>query len=135
MGGLGAPLLRRDRYPRLNHPGAFTALQRRPVQGAEAAASFEAALRAFSKAGFGLAEACGAVKVTSRLALTVGLERGRAVQGLIPETEVEVEALPPEAFPHVRRLGGVTDPETAWNFSLDTSVSGLRAQLRRARPR
>src|SRR4051795_6905877 len=32
------------------HPGAFTALQRRPVQGAHATASFEIALAAFTKA-------------------------------------------------------------------------------------
>src|SRR3954451_13288530 len=35
------------------HPGAFHALQQRPVQGARAAASFEVAMAAFTEAGFG----------------------------------------------------------------------------------
>jgi AcrR family transcriptional regulator len=117
----------------MTHPGAFTALQRRPVQGEHAAASFEVALAAFAKAGFGPEDAYNAVKATSLLALTVGLERGMAVQGLVPETAVD--ELPPDAFPQIRRVVEEADPETAWSFSLETLVSGLRAQLRRSRAR
>src|SRR4051794_30048218 len=65
------------------HPGAFTALQRRPVQGARASRSFEVALAAFAKAGFTPEDAYNAVKATSLIALTVGLEKGMAVQGLV----------------------------------------------------
>jgi AcrR family transcriptional regulator len=117
----------------VTHPGAFTALQRRPVQGPDASATFEVALAAFAKAGFSPEDAYYAVKATSLTALTVGLERGMAVQGLMPETAVE--ALPPESFPHVRDLAHGVDPEAAWSFSLETLVSGLRAQLRRSRNR
>ena len=33
----------------------------------------------------------------------------------------------------IRRVAGVADPEAAWSFSLETLVSGLRAQVRRHR--
>src|SRR4051794_19911955 len=51
------------------HPGAFMALQYRPVQGPRAAASFEVALAAFTRAGFTPADAYAAVKTVSLLAL------------------------------------------------------------------
>src|SRR5215218_2702415 len=44
------------------HPGAFHALQQRPVQGARAAASFEVAMAAFEDAGYDAAEAFSAIK-------------------------------------------------------------------------
>jgi AcrR family transcriptional regulator len=115
----------------VSHPGAFAALQQRPVQGPHAAASFEVALAAFVKAGFNAADAYSALKATSLLALTVGLERGLAVRGLVPETAID--ELPAESFPHIRHVAQVADPDDAWSFSLDTLLAGLRSQLRRRR--
>ena len=113
------------------HPGAFAALQRRPVQGPRAAASFEVALEAFTRAGLAPEDAYSAVKAASLTSLAVALERGMAAQGVPSETAIE--DLPPEAFPEIRRVAGVADPEAAWLFSLETLVSGLRAQVRRHR--
>ena len=115
------------------HPGAFAALQRRPVQGPRAAASFEVALEAFTRAGLAPEDAYSAVKAASLMSLAVALERGMAAQGVPSETAIE--DLPPEAFPEIRRVAGVADPEAAWLFSLETLVSGLRAQVRRHRKR
>src|SRR4051794_7232049 len=43
------------------HPGAFHALQQRPVQGARAAASFEVAMVAFTDAGFSTGDGFAAI--------------------------------------------------------------------------
>jgi AcrR family transcriptional regulator len=111
------------------HPGAFAALQLRPVQGPRAAASFEVALEAFIRAGLAPEDAYSAVKAASLTSLAVAMERGMAAQGA--QYETALEDLPPEAFPEVRRVASVADPEAAWSFSLDTLLSGLRAQVRR----
>lgn len=114
----------------VTHPGAFTALQRRPVQGPRAARSFEIALAAFGRAGLGPEDAYSAVKATVLTALSVGVERSVAVSG--PLLETALEELPAETFPEVRGLQVVTDPEAAWSFTLETLVAGLRAQLDRS---
>jgi AcrR family transcriptional regulator len=111
------------------HPGAFTALQRRPVQGPRASASFEVALDAFVDAGFGPADAYNAVKATALTALVVGLERSLSERGTGAETVVG--DLPPDRFPRVRSLDELTDLEPVWAFSLETLVEGLRSQLER----
>ena len=77
------------------HPGAFTALERRPVQGERALSSFEVALAAFERAGLSATEAYGAVKVTTYVALASGLERAAAARGETAETQTEL--LPPTA--------------------------------------
>ena len=71
------------------HPGAFTALERRPVQGPRAAASFEVALEAFTRAGLAPEDAYGAVKTVSLTSLAVALERGMATRGEMSETDIE----------------------------------------------
>ena len=110
-----------------DHPGAFAALQRRPVQGPRAAASFEVALDAFATAGLTPTDAYNAVKATALTALAVGLERSLAERDQAPETAIG--DLPPERFPLVRSLDELTDPEPVWAFSLETLVAGLRAQV------
>ena len=110
------------------HPGAFTALHRRPVQGPDAAASFEVALDAFVRAGLSEQDAYNAVKATALTALAVGEERAIAAGGPLPETALDL--LPRDEFPHVHGLREFEDPESAWSFSLETLVSGLDAQVR-----
>ena len=111
------------------HPGAFHALQQRPVQGPRATASFEVALAAFTKAGFSLPDAYAAVKTVSLLALMVGAERSMLARGEMQETDLS--ALAPESFPLVRGVAAEAGYEDSWAFSLETQVAGLRSQLRR----
>lgn len=111
------------------HPGAFAALQRRPVEGARATRSFEAALAAFERAGLKPADAYGAVKATTHMALSIGVERALWQRG--EEAETAFEQLPAESFPHVLALQGQVDPEAQWSFSVETLVAGLQAQIRR----
>lgn len=111
----------------VRHPGAFGALQHRPVQGARASVSFEVALAAFARAGFPPADTYNAVKATALTALAVGLERSVAARGEPAETMVD--DLPPEAFPRFWTIRELGDPEAVWAFSLETLVAGLHAQL------
>jgi AcrR family transcriptional regulator len=111
------------------HPGAFAALQRRPVQGPRANASFEVALAAFAKAGLEPQDAYGAVKATALVALSIGEEKSLASSGVVAETHVD--ELPLDDFPHLHALANTSSEDAAWWFTLETLVSGLRAQIRR----
>lgn len=114
------------------HPGAFAALERRPVQGERALASFEVALGAFARAGLSAAEAYSAVKATTYVALAIGLERALAARGETAATKTD--RLPPDRFPHLLALPD-DDPRGAWAFSVETLVAGLHTQVRRAKRR
>jgi len=110
------------------HPGAFHALQQRPVQGARAAASFEVAMAAFSDAGFSTNDSFAAIKSASYLALMIGMERSMVTRGEILETHLD--ELPAESFPLVRSIEkDVADYEYVWIFAVETLIAGLRAQL------
>jgi AcrR family transcriptional regulator len=110
------------------HPGAFHALQQRPVQGARATASFEIALAAFADAGFSAANGFAAIKSASYLALMIGMERSMVARGELLETQLD--ELPAASFPLVRSVGrDVTDYEYVWAFGVETLIAGLRAQL------
>jgi AcrR family transcriptional regulator len=115
------------------HPGAFHALQQRPVQGARAAASFEVAMAAFEKAGYAAQDAFAAIKTASYLALMIGRERSMAARGDMPETQLD--ALPAEAFPLVRSVAiEAADNESVWVFAVETLIAGLRTRLSGAHP-
>ena len=110
------------------HPGAFHALQQRPVQGARATTSFEVALAAFQGAGYEPADAFAAIKTVSYLALMIGRERSMVAMGDMPETQLD--ALPAESFPLVRSVAADgADHETVWAFGVETLIAGLRARL------
>jgi AcrR family transcriptional regulator len=115
------------------HPGAFAALERRPVQGERALSSFEVALAAFARAGLSPAESYGAIKATTYVALSIGLERALAASGETATTETEL--LSAERFPHVLALPDTDDPQATWAFSVETLVAGLHTQVRRAKRR
>lgn len=115
------------------HPGAFAALERRPVQGERALSSFEVALAAFARAGFSPSESYSAVKATTYLALSIGLERALAARGETAATETGL--LPPDRFPHLVALEDVDDPEGTWAFGVETLVAGLHTQVRRSKRR
>lgn len=106
------------------HPGAFHALQQRPVQGPSATASFEVALAAFHEAGFDPGEAFAAVKAVSFLALMIGTERSMLARGDLIETRLS--DLPAESFPLVRSLAeGAADHERVWAFGVEALIAGL----------
>ena len=110
------------------HPGAFHALQMRPVQGARASASFEVAMAAFTETGFSTADAFAAIKAASYLALVIGMERSAVARGELLETHLE--ELPEESFPLVRSIAAdVADYEYVWTFSVETLIAGLRSRL------
>jgi AcrR family transcriptional regulator len=110
------------------HPGAFHALQQRPVQGARATASFEVALAAFGAAGFSPADAFAAVKSVSFLALMIGQERSMLARGDLAETHLE--ELPADAFPLVRSVAvDAGAQEGVWDFGVETLIAGLRTRL------
>ena len=110
------------------HPGAFHALQQRPVQGARATASFEVALAAFESAGFTSHDAYAAIKSASYLALMIGRERSMVALGDMPETQLD--QLPAEQFPLVRSVAvDALNHEGVWDFGVETLVLGLRARL------
>jgi len=110
------------------HPGAFHALQQRPVQGARATASFEIAMAAFMEAGFTAADAFAAIKTAAYLALMIGRERSMVARGDMPETQLD--ELPAEQFPLVRSVATeAADYENVWDFGVETLIIGLRARL------
>jgi AcrR family transcriptional regulator len=115
------------------HPGAFAALERRPVQGERALSSFEVALATFARAGLSPADAYSAIKATTHVALAIGVERALTSRGGTAQTEIDT--LPADRFPYVRALEDVDDPEEAWAFSVETLVAGLHTQVRRAKRR
>jgi AcrR family transcriptional regulator len=115
------------------HPGAFHALQQRPVQGPRATASFEIALAAFTNAGLSPADAYSAVKTVSLLAFMIGVERSMVARGDMPETELE--SLPAESFPLVRAVAAEFDYEDTWTFAVETLVAGLRIRTGKAHAR
>ena len=110
------------------HPGAFHALQQRPVQGARATASFEIAMAAFTTAGYSAADAYAAIKTAAYLALMIGRERSMAARGDMPETQLD--QLPAEQFPLVRSVAtDAADHENVWDFGVETLIAGLRTRL------
>ncbi len=115
------------------HPGAFAALERRPVQGERALSSAEVALAEFARAGLSPADAYGAIKATTYVALAIGVERALAARGAAAETAIDM--LSADRFPHVLALQDVDDPQEAWAFSVETLVAGLHTQIRRAKRR
>jgi AcrR family transcriptional regulator len=115
------------------HPGAFAALERRPVQGERALLSAEVALAEFARAGLSSADAYGAIKATTYVALAIGVERALAARGAAAETAID--PLTADRFPHVVALQDVDDPRDAWAFSVETLVAGLHTQIRRAKRR
>ncbi|HEV2591957.1 MAG TPA: TetR family transcriptional regulator [Gaiellaceae bacterium] len=110
----------------LEHPGAFVALQRRPVQAAAATTSFELALSAFARAGMSPAAAYGAVKATTYTGLAIAMERALSARG--DDAETALSHLPADEFPRILALGHV-DAEATWAFTVETLIAGLRAQI------
>ena len=114
------------------HPGAFAALQRRPVQGARGCV-VRGGSRGVRPGGPLPGDAYGAIKATTHVALAIGVERALAARG--DTRKPPSTRCPPAAFRTCRALPDVDDPEEAWAFSVETLVAGLHTQVRRAKRR
>src|SRR4051812_37674423 len=102
-----------------SRPGAFHALQQRPVQGPRAAASFEVPLAAFTTAGFSSADAFAAIKTVAFLELMTGAERSMVARGELPETQLD--ELPAGSFPLVRAVAAdAAAYDNVWTLAVET---------------
>ena len=111
------------------HPGAFTALQRRPIQGPDAAESFEAAIAAFREAGFGLEDAYDAVQATALTMFIFAFEEAQKTTNPEPP-QTDLSALPPERFPNIHEVGRYSEDPDTWGFFTEALVAGLAAKLK-----
>ena len=112
------------------HPGAIGALQRRPVQGEEATASFEAALAAFVSAGLDDAEAYACLKAVILAVLGVTAEEAVRSDEVL---HTDLEALSPAAFPRVHAVARIADEADPWPVLTEVLIAGLRSRIRAAR--
>ena len=105
------------------HPGAFAVLLRRPVQGPLAAATFEAGLAAFHRAGMPVPESYAAVKSVALGVLGCCVERAFHASGALLSTDVEV--LPLRDFPVLHQVSTATAEVDVVQSLADLLVAGL----------
>jgi AcrR family transcriptional regulator len=109
------------------HPGAFAVLLRRPVQGPQSLATFEAGLAAFRRAGMDVAASYGAVKTVALAALGCCLEK--ASEAKQEELATDVTSLPWQDFPVLHEVTAVAEGVDVVAIVTDVLVAGLAAQL------
>lgn len=100
------------------HPGSFAVLLRRPVQGPLAAATFEAGLAAFHRAGMAVPESYAAVKSVALGVLGCCVERAFDAAGA--DLSTDVASLSARDFPMLHQVSTVTE---------DLDVAGSLAEL------
>ncbi len=106
-----------------NHPGAFAVLLRRPIQGARAAATFEAGLAGFSRAGMDPTEALGAVRSVALALLGCCAELAHLAAG--HDLATDMTPLSPDKFPHLNRGAALQDDTAVLTTLTDILVAGL----------
>lgn len=109
------------------HPGAFSVLLRRPVQGPVATATFETGLAAFHRAGMDLAEAYAAVKSVALATLGCCVEQAHAGDEDLPSTDID--RLSWREFPLTHELETVVDDVDLVEVLADVLVAGLGARV------
>ena len=105
------------------HPGAFAVLLRRPVQGPLAAATFEAGLAAFHRAGMPIPESYAAVKSVALGVLGCCVERAFQATGAGLSTDIGV--LSPYDFPVLHRVSTATVEVDVVQSLAELLVAGL----------
>jgi AcrR family transcriptional regulator len=115
------------------HPGAFEVLHRRPVQGPEAAVSFEAVLGAFHAAGFDHAESYSALKSIIHAVLGLVLEELAGQRD--PTLRTDMSMLPRELFPNLHAVSAVASHTASWTYLVDVLVTGIAAMHARGSAR
>ena len=109
------------------HPGAFAVLLRRPVQGPLAAATFEAGLAAFHRAGMAVPESYAAVKSVALGVLGCCIERAFHAAGA--ELSTDVHGLSQRDFPVLHQVISVTGEVDVVASLADLLVAGLAHRL------
>jgi hypothetical protein len=109
------------------HPGAFAVLLRRPVQGAQATATFEAGLAAFHRAGMDVPASYSAVKSVALGVLGCCVEQAYAVAG--DELRTDLTDLSLEDFPMMHEVSAVTDDVDIVATMREVLVAGLAQQI------
>jgi AcrR family transcriptional regulator len=110
------------------HPGAFAVLMRRPVQGGEALATFEAGLGAFRRAGMDTPQSYEAVKTVSLAVLGCCVEQSYAAAGDGPATDVATVS--PLEFPLVHEVTSVAEEDIDVVTTLaEVLVAGLAHRI------
>jgi AcrR family transcriptional regulator len=107
------------------HPGAFEILHRRPVQGPDAAVSFEAALGAFHAAGFDHIESYSALKATIHAVLGLILEDLAGQRD--PALRTDMSLLPRDDFPNLHAISRIAPRATTSKYLVDALVAGIAA--------
>jgi AcrR family transcriptional regulator len=114
-----------------HHPGAFAVLLRRPVQGAQATATFETGLAAFHAAGMSPQDAYAAVKSVALAVLGCCAEQAYGAAGMGQSTDVA--KLSPRDFPLLHEAAATVDELDLVAAVRELLVAGLARQLRTAR--
>lgn len=109
------------------HPGAFAVLLRRPVQGPRAAATFEAGLAAFHRAGMDVAESYGAVKIVALGVLGCCAEQAYGATGAGLSTDVA--SLSWRDFPILHEVIKVAEDVDVLAALVEVLVAGLAQRL------
>jgi AcrR family transcriptional regulator len=109
------------------HPGAFAVLMRRPVQGPRAAATFEAGMQAFSRAGMEVAEVVAALKGVVVAVLGCCVEKAYLAAG--GDLTTDVTALPWQEFPQMHRGFEVADEVDILGALTEVLVAGLAQRM------
>lgn len=111
-----------------DHAGAFAVLLRRPVQGPRAAATFEAGLGAFTRAGLSPTQAGAALRSVALAMLGCCAELAHSHSGK-EELMTDMSALPPDEFPELHRGAEVTGEMVVLTTLTDLLVAGLAQQV------
>ena len=109
------------------HPGAFAVLMRRPVQGPGAAATFEAGLAAFLRAGMDVAESYVAVKIVALGVLGCCAEQAFGATG--ESLSTDVASLSWRDFPILHEVTEVAEDVDVLAALVEVLVAGLAKQL------
>ena len=109
------------------HPGAFAVLLRRPVQGPGAAATFEAGLAAFHRAGLDERGAYGAVKSVALGVLGCCVEQAYLVTDTGLRTDVA--SLSSDTFPMLHAVTATADDIDVVAALREVLVDGLAQQV------
>jgi AcrR family transcriptional regulator len=109
------------------HPGAFAVLMRRPVQGPEAAATFEVGLAAFRRAGMDVRESYTAVKSVALGVLGCCMELAQEASG--GGLRTDVDSLSWRDFPVLHEVSSTAEDVDVLAALRELLVAGLRQRF------
>ncbi len=110
------------------HPGGFAVLMRRPAQGPRAAATFEAGLAAFRRAGLEVRESYAAVKSVVLAILGCCLEQALAAKGELDDLRTDIDSLSSQDFPVLHAATAAADDVDLVATLREVLVAGLAAR-------